>query len=275
MKLFVTGGTGFIGSHFLAQALAAGHEVIALRRSGAQSRIELVQKPVWLDSTLEEVTAKDFDGVEAVVHLAAHSTNVPYDNLENCLRWNVVAPLHLALIAYNAGVRRFIVAGSCFEYGRSAERYEFIPTDAPLEPTISYPTSKAAASVAFIGFAHEMQIQLSLLRIFQVYGPGEAAVRLWPSLKRAAEAGLDFPMSPGEQIRDFIHVAEVARQFVGELACHVEPGQPKIRHVGTGSPTTLRAFAEYWWRHWHAVGQLKIGEVSYRPGEVMRFVPKI
>jgi nucleoside-diphosphate-sugar epimerase len=275
MKLFVTGATGFVGSHFLNQALEAGHEVVALRRPGAQRRIVLGPDPQWLERPMDEIVPADFEGVDVVVHLAAHTANVPYDTLENCLRWNLVAPLRMANAAQTAGVRRFIIAGSCFEYGRAAERYEFIPVDAPLEPTHSYATSKAAASSAFIGFAQEMNLQLSLLRIFQVYGPGEAESRLWSSLKRAAETGMDFPMSAGEQVRDFIFVEEVGRKFMEELDREVQAGVPQIRHIGTGQPTMVRDFAKHWWQHWQAKGQLKIGSEPYRPGEVMRFVPEV
>ena len=275
MKLFVTGATGFIGSHFLNQAYEAGHEIVALRRPGADRRIVLSPEPIWIERPMDELTPADFEGVDAVVHLAAHTANVPYDTLENCLRWNLVAPLRMANTAKIAGVRRFIIAGSCFEYGRAAERYEFIPIDAPLEPVHSYATSKAAASIAFIGFAQEMNLQLSVLRIFQVYGPGEAESRLWSSLKRAAEADMDFSMSSGDQVRDFISVEEVAKKFVEELQRELQAGVPEIRHIGTGKPTLVRDFAKYWWQLWQAKGELKIGSEPYRQGEVMRFVPKI
>lgn len=275
MKLFVTGATGFIGSHFLNQAYEAGHEIVALRRPGAHRRIVLSPEPIWIERPMDELTPADFEGVDAVVHLAAHTANVPYDSLENCLRWNLVAPLRMANTAKIAGVRRFIIAGSCFEYGRAAERYEFIPIDAPLEPVHSYATSKAAASIAFIGFAQEMNLQLSVLRIFQVYGPGEAESRLWSSLKRAAEAGMDFSMSSGDQVRDFISVEEVAKKFVEELQRELQAGVPEIRHIGTGKPTFVRDFAKHWWQLWQAKGELKIGSEPYRQGEVMRFVPKI
>lgn len=275
MKLFVTGATGFVGSHFLNQALEAGHEVVALRRPGSRRRIVLGPDPHWIERQLDEVVPADFEGVDALVHLSAHTANVPYDTLENCLRWNLIAPVHMANAAKNAGVKRFIIAGSCFEYGSAAERYDFIPVDAPLEPTHSYAASKAAASIAFIGFAQQMGLELSVLRIFQVYGPGEAESRLWSSLKRAAEMGTDFCMSSGDQVRDFIFVEEVAKKFIEELSRKVQPGAPEIRHVGTGKPSTVCDFAKYWWEHWGAKGKLKIGAKPYRPGEVMRFVPEI
>lgn len=181
----------------------------------------------------------------------------------------------MAQRALLGGVKRFVVAGTCFEYGQSGDRYEFIPTNAPLEPTLSYPTSKAAASIAWAGFCREKQISLSILRIFQVYGEGEAETRMWPSLRAAAEAGKDYPMTMGEQFRDFIEVGKVADQFIHALSTHSHSGQPEIRHVGSGQPQSLRSFAECWWKQWNAKGSLKIGIVPYRKGEMMRYVPRI
>lgn len=274
MKLFITGGTGFVGSHLLQQALAAGHQVLALRRPASQPCLKLDAEPTWLDGALDADWSAALQGVDALLHLASHTPNPPYAPLADCLYWNVVAALKLAEQARLAGVRRFIVAGSCFEYGPAAAQYERIPTDAPLRPSLSYPTSKAAASLAFGGFARETGIALQILRIFQVYGEGEQAGRLWPSLKRAALAGEDFAMTAGEQQRDFIEVGEVAKAFLAALAADdVQPGAPRVRHVASGRAQTLRGFAEFWWAHWGATGRLLPGAVPYRTGEMMRLLP--
>lgn len=276
MNLFVTGGTGFIGSHFLNQAHAAGHSVLALRRShSSQPRINLEREPVWLDKPMDEITANDLKGAEVMVHFAAHTPNVPYDTLENCLYWNVNTVVQLTRRAHSAGVRRIIAAGSCFEYGRAALRFEAIPTNAPLEPTQSYPASKAAAAIALSQLAIELDLEFTLLRIFQVYGPGESESRFWPALKRAADANEDFPMTAGEQVRDFAPVEWVAEQFISRLSKTLLPGQPKIDNLGTGHPQTLLEFARYWWQKWDAKGDLKIGALPYRQNEIMRYIPEV
>lgn len=276
MKIFVTGGTGFIGSHFLNTAHTAGHEIIALRRSTrSQPRIPLVQEPQWLDKAMPDVTVEDFAGCDVLVHLSAHTPNVPYDTLESCLHWNVIVPIELFRKAAAAGTTRIVAAGSCFEYGRSGERYEFIPPDAPLEPTQTYPASKAAASVSFYQLAVELNLRLSIHRIFQVFGEGEAESRLWPSLRRAALAGEDLEMTPAEQVRDFVPVEEVALQLLIATSEEIKAGFPKIKNLGTGHPQSLREFAETWWKKWNATGQLKFSEKPYRTGEVMQYVPLV
>jgi nucleoside-diphosphate-sugar epimerase len=273
MKIFLTGGTGFVGSHFLNQALQTGLEVIALKRPGAVTRVPLLQEPTWIEGALDGDYREPLKGVDVLVHLASHTPNPPYDSLERCLYWNVFASIQLARQAADLGVKQFLVAGSCFEYGRSAETVPDVDTDTPLAPTSSYPTSKAAASVAFLGLARELQLQLKLLRIFQVYGEGEQASRLWPSLRQAALEGRDFPMSGGKQVRDFIAVEEVAGQLLRALDfSNVQAGNPLVGHIATGRPQTLLAFVQHWWQHWGATGQVRVGAVPYRANEMMRLV---
>ena len=276
MKLFVTGGTGFVGSHFVNEAHRRGHELTVLRRSSdSQPRVTLDHQPRWVTASLDAPLSQYLLGHDAVVHLAAHTPNVPYDTLENCLYWNVTASLKLFRSAYGVGIRRFIAAGSCFEYGAAAERYEYVPTDAPLEATLSYPCSKAVASRVFAAMASDSDASVTIARIFQVYGPGEAATRLWPSLMAAANEGRDFNCSAGEQTRDFVPVQDVAVQIADLLNSKPDPGNIHIKHIGTGRPQTLRQFVEQCWAQAGATGRLHFGTKPYREGEIMRLVPKI
>jgi nucleoside-diphosphate-sugar epimerase len=256
------------------QALSAGHSVLAIRRSPTSTpRIALNQHPQWLDRALDEVTAEELKDSEVLVHLAAHTGNVPYDTLANCLRWNLMAVVALFEQARLAGIRRYVVAGSCFEYGKSGERYEEIPTDAPLEPMNSYAASKAAASIALLQWAAEHQVSLDILRLFHVFGEGEPESRLWPSLRRAAMAGANFPMTAGEQLREFLPVQKVATIFLNR-ACLNPKNEPSINifNLASHRPCTIREFSEYWWRHWEAKGTLMLGKVAYRDAEVMKYI---
>ena len=275
MKIVLTGGTGFIGSHFLHQALVAGHNVHAIRRSPKSTpRILLEQAPTWIEGQLDEVQEGDLRGCDVLVHLASHSVLYPFDNLANCLRWNLTAVLSLFEHARLSGIRRFIVAGSCFEYGRSGERLDVIPTDAPLEPTNSYAVSKAAASIALLQWAEEFNLSLEILRVFHAYGEGEAESRFWPSLRSAALAGEDFPMTEGEQIRDFMAVEDVAFTFLNRaLLQDFSPSEAQVFNLTSRDPISVRCFAQRCWKQWGAKGQLLFGKVPYRLGEVMRYVP--
>ena len=166
MKLFLTGGTGFIGSHFLKAALEAGHQVLALRREYSQPRLSLSLQPIWLQGSLSDDWSSALKGCDVLVHLAAAGVNPEFSDWQELFSVNVSQSLNLWLQAQEAGVRRLVICGSCSEYGRSGEQYEFIPVTAPLQPTNAYGASKASASLAAIGLATQMNLEVVLLRPF-------------------------------------------------------------------------------------------------------------
>jgi nucleoside-diphosphate-sugar epimerase len=253
------------------------HIVSLKRPNSVGPRIPLQSEPRWLEKSIDQVQAGDVDDCDVLLHLASHTPNPPYDNLLNCMRWNVIETLRLFEEAKRAGVSRYVVAGSCFEYGKSGERYEFIPANAPLEPTLTYPASKAAASIALQQWSREHNLSLSLHRIFNVYGEGEDPARLWPSLRCLALSGRSLEMTPGMQVRDFIAVEAVADRLLDACLRLSDLQSPfrEVSNLGSGQPTTVRSFAEYWWHHWGASSSLEFGVLPYRAGEVMRFVPDL
>lgn len=277
MRLFLTGGTGFIGSHVLAAALAAGHQVRALRRSPASAPvIPLPRQPQWCEGDLLTLPASELEGVEAVLHLASAGVSpkqVPWAEL---VQVNVAGSLRLLERAAEAGVRRCVVAGSSHEYGNAARRYEAIPPDAPLEPLSPYGASKAAAFQLLRTFAIAQGLELFYGRIFSAYGEGQFAGNFWPSLRCAALAGDDFPMTSGRQVSDFIPVDEVASHLLAACARpDVAAGVPLVVNIGSGAATSLLAFAAAEWERLGATGRLLPASLPDRPDQIERYVPDL
>jgi nucleoside-diphosphate-sugar epimerase len=130
--------------------------------------------------------------------------------------------------------------------------------------------------MAAMGLATEKALRMAVLRPFHVFGKGEHASRLWPSLHSAAMSNKDFLMTKGEQILDFTPVEFAARTFLSVLEQEsLDPGITRLLNIGTGRPQTVRSFAEHWWAKWGAKGKLKIGALPYRHNEVMRYVPAL
>ena len=276
MRLFITGGTGFVGTHFLQLALAMGHDVVAQRRPGSQPRLALAQEPQWLDVALDAVKPAHLESVDALVHFASVGVSPQRACWYDMLHWNVVVQTELLRAAQCAGVRRLVLAGSFAEYGLAAAGLDRIPPSAPLLPISGYAASKACGFVAAHGFAVEHQLELAYLRIFSAFGEGQFAENFWPLLRAAALSGADFEMTSGEQIRDYIPVADVAAAFLRATTRQdISAGVPRIVNVGSGRPISMRSFAEHWWREWGARGRLKVGALPYRNSEAMRFVPDI
>ncbi|MFN3665853.1 MAG: NAD-dependent epimerase/dehydratase family protein [Sediminibacterium sp.] len=278
MKVFLTGATGFIGSTVLKTLCEENIDTIANRRNiYSQPKISFVHKMSWLTKPMDEIGIDDLKNVDVLIHLASHSVQYPFDSLDNCITFNVTHPLKLFKTAFAAGVKKFIIAGTCFEYGESGQNYDFIPVNAALLPTNTYATSKAMAYLAFRQFSLDYPVAINYHRIFHVFGEGESLERLWPKIRIAAKEGVDLELSPGEQIRDFINVVDVATQILAsakKLHLSQERGMI-VQNLGSGNPQSVKEFVTYWWKRFEATGKLKFGAISYRKNEIMRFVPKL
>lgn len=250
-----------------------GHSVIALRRSeNVGSRIDGAEPERWMTKSMIDVATQDFTGVDVLVHLAAKGVTPQIATVEEMFQVNVWESLQLWRKAADCGVKKLVLVGTCQEYGRSADRYDFIPADAPLEPTTGYAASKAAASLAAIALANERKFDLTIVRPFNCYGEGQHPSNLWPAVRRAALAGEDLPMSSGSAIRDFIPVEAAANRIVDLALDRTESSGVVVKNVGTGKPTTVREFVEGWWEHWNATGKILVGALPDRKSEPVRFV---
>ncbi len=278
MNITITGATGLLGSHLVNELTRYHVDVQALRRLGTQPRIRLEREPVWIDGELDDLTEASLKATDCLFHLAAHGVDPATANWEDAFRVNVTDSLGLWLRAANAGVRNFLICGSCFEYGSAGEQYEFIPPDAPLCPTGPYHASKAAATMAASALAHSENVKVWVLRPFHIFGDGESANRLYPQILQAARTGNDLDLTEGNQIRDFMHVQDTARLLHGYSLLLREVTQTnyfRVSNLGTGYPCSLREFAEKIWSQQGGTGRLNFGALPYRQDEVMRYVPQI
>ena len=198
------------------------------------------------------------------------------NNWAYCFDVNVNQSLALWKLAIDNGINKFLICGSCYEYGKSGEEYEYLPTNAELKPVGAYSTSKAVASLSALGLARTFDLKLNVARIFHTYGEGEATTRFWPSLLKASKENIDFDMSKGEQIRDFTPVEEVSKKLFN-LVMNLPELQSGgiITNVGTGKPMSLLEFANEQWVKRKSKGKLIPGALPYREQEVMRYVPLI
>lgn len=280
MKILITGSTGFIGSNLLNHIDAENNLIFAVKRTkDSVPRVKLQNKEInWIHKDFADLRSNELEGIDLVIHLASHSTNVPYDSLTNCLTVNVLNQTIFLENAINAGIKNFIIAGSCFEYGLSSLDYDFIPPNAELKPVGSYAVSKALGFTALKELFRNTSCRVEYLRIFHVYGEGELNSRLWPSLKYHAENGLDMNLTSGEQIRDFIHVNKVCENIINRIDMISRTDQKAsfiISNIGTGKPQSLKNFCNYWWEKWNANGKLHFGRIPYREDEIFRFVPLV
>ena len=276
MKIFVSGGTGFIGSYFINSAISAGHKLVCLRRPKSHPRIKLNREPDWVKGTLGDDLSRSMIGCDALVHMAACGVSPQKASKEDLIKVNVIESYKLIQLAISKGINKFLIIGTSDEFGNSGDRFNFLSSDAPLEPITGYAISKAKLFQLLKTLTAEKNLILIYSRIFSAYGIGQYEKNLWPSMKKAALSGKDYLLTPGEQIRSFIPVGEAVEKLVELLNfSKVKPGILSQKNISSNSYQTVREFSEYFWNKWNAKGKLHFGAKPYRNNEIMRCVPMI
>ena len=216
MNIFVTGGTGFIGKCLMKRLRNINCNIYAIDRKEKYKSLES-NSINWIPKGLEDLNLDDLKNIHTIIHLAAVGVSPQKASKIDLEFFNVYQSLRLIKLAYQSGVKRFIAAGTCLEYGKESDNWDFIPPNAKLKPLCPYSESKAKCFKLLRQFSIENNIEMFYGRIFSVYGEGQYEHNLWPSLISAANAGKDFKMTNAEEIRDFIHVDEVSKYLVNAI----------------------------------------------------------
>lgn len=232
-RVLLTGASGFVGREVAARLLAAGHEVHALGRR-APTVTGVVHRAVDLLAEIPELRQL---GATHLIHAAWYAEPGKFWNApENC-DW-VAASLRLARAFAEAGGHRMVVAGSCAEYGW--DRPVFSEDTLGPPPQTLYGQAKRSLFELMSAAAPVLGLSLGWGRIFIPYGAREDSRRLLGTLIAARADNRLAEFSTGEQIRDFIHVTDVATALVLLL----ESGVAGPVNIGSGFGTSVHAFVE-------------------------------
>ena len=240
-RVFVTGGSGFVGACLVRALLDRGHEVHALLRPNSRPwRLAGLAGQL----TVHRADLADAKGVAAalraarpaaVFHLATHGAYEAQADARTILTTNVLGTLNLLEASAAAGVSAFAATGSSSEYGFKDEPMR--ETDR-LEPNSVYAIGKAAASHLCALWARKWPMGVAVFRLFSVYGPWEEPTRLVPTLIRRARAGLPLEMVSPDTARDFVYVDDVLEALLNLEAVAGLRGE--VVNLGTGVETKLR-----------------------------------
>jgi dTDP-6-deoxy-L-talose 4-dehydrogenase (NAD+) len=244
-KVLVAGGGGFVGSALVRALAGRGHAVSLFTRDAARSPAGTTPIPIadWSPDSIRAAMAGScrFDWV---FNLTAYGVDPGETDPAAAKAANTDLPLVLLDIAEAAGATAFVHTGSAFEYAEPVTRTA-IREDAPLETVKLYGRTKTAGSLAVVEQARARGIHALVPRLFGIYGAGERAWRLLPSLHSRLVRGERVPLTAGLQERDFLYVKDVAACLIA-LAEAIEGGavEPQIVNLCSGVPMTVRQFAE-------------------------------
>jgi len=245
MRVLVTGGAGFLGSHVVQALLAAGHAPTVLddlstgRRANVPDDVPLVvcdvRDPVAVRAAFQRARPS------VVVHLAAQA-DVRRATAEPALdaEVNVVGGIHVLSAAAEAGAARIVYASSAAVYG-DPERLP-LDEDHPIRPLSAYGVSKHAFEHYLLSAARAGGPAAAILRFANLYGPrqdphGEAGVVaiFAGAMLRGAPCRI---FGDGDQTRDFVYAADAAAAIVRSLDGAADG---RVLNIGSGEETSVRA----------------------------------
>ena len=234
MKALLTGATAFVGRHTLEALRAQGVEIVAATRDPDMPKRDGVR---WVVADLTDPqSARDLvrdARATHLVHLGWRAVHGDVSNSPENIDW-LRHSLFLAREFVDAGGARIVGCGSCFEYDWSSGICREDST--ALAPTTLYGSAKHALHVALDGLARQANVSLGWGRVFFVYGLDEHPNRLVAAVVSALLEGRLAETSHGRQIRDYLHVDDVA---AGLAALTMSDAKGAFNIAGGGT-TTLR-----------------------------------
>lgn len=250
MKVLVTGGAGFIGSHVVDLLLEEGHEVTVLDNfsTGRADNLEHVADQINLIECEIGVFGKwvsELTGIDWVIHLAALADIVPsIQHPDAYYQSNVTGTFNLLRAASEANVKRFVYSASSSCYGIP----DHYPTkeEAPIQPQYPYALTKRMGEELVLHWAQVYKLPALSVRFFNVYGPRSRTSGTYGAVFGVflAQKLANKPMTivgDGAQTRDFTYVTDIAGAV---LAAAASNKSNTVYNVGSGQTVSVNRLAE-------------------------------
>ena len=266
MKIAITGATGFIGRHVRSVLVKTDHVVVLVVRN---------VKKVGDIAASEEIVVADlsqartdwfelFGKPDAVLHLAWGGL----PNYMDSYHVDVELPMQLKFVQslIDSGLKKLVVAGTCYEYGLSSGA---ISESQMTNPNTPYGIAKDSLRKALFEIRSKKDFELTWARVFYPYGEGQSENSIYSQLTKAISSDeKEFAMGSGVQMLDFIQVTRVAkalRTFVTE-----KKGVGLI-NVGSGEPQSVIEFVKKLIYHFESNIVPRVGAVADREYESLSF----
>lgn len=237
-RIVITGGAGFIGHHLANALIGEGYDVVVVDNLCVKPLLPIVG--TFVKKSVSELTTDDLRDVACVYHLASWKS-VP-GSFDEPLQYveNVHAATHLLDLVVRCAVPRMIVTTTCEVYGISPQLPT--PESAPLLPRSPYAVSKAAVDMLAQVYQRTYGLDLTVVRLFNVYGPGERPDAVVPRFCELLMRDQALPIEGnGFQQRDFSYITDIV-WMLRQLMC--PPTHLRTVNLGSGEATPILDLAQ-------------------------------
>ncbi|KAA3617165.1 MAG: NAD-dependent epimerase/dehydratase family protein [Calditrichaeota bacterium] len=276
MKIFVTGGAGFIGSHLVDKLVVLNHEIIVFDNL-FRGKVENIESHIksgkirFVEGDIRDVNSviKESEGCDIVFHLAAQSNVMgSITDIDYSFQTNVVGTYNVLQAAHKNGIKRFIFSSSRESYGEA--KSVPVKEDHVLDSKNSYGASKVAGEKYCQVFQNMYNMEIVILRFANVYGTRDFA-RVIPIFIDNVLKNKNINIFGGKQVIDFISVETICEVLIDCITNSLVLKGPT--NVGSGRGMTLFELAE---RVKNLIPtQSEINVEPARSEEVVRFVASL
>ena len=269
MRVFVTGATGFVGSHLTKLLVKRGATVAVLLRPGSETwRIANVLPYITQIEgdmlALQEAQNRILDfAPDTILHLAWYGVSNRYRNDEAQINNNLASSLALLRLALKSGCQTWVGLGSQAEYG---PQNIIMDENAPTHPTTLYGTLKLCVYLLGRQLATGSGMRFAWLRLFSAYGPKDNESWMIPYLIKSLQRGERPSLTLGEQKWDYLYVGDAA-EAIYRVA--TTPEANGAFNLGSGEVSTIRNVAERIREMINPSLPLGFGDMPYLSDQVM------
>lgn len=238
MRIFITGGTGFVGSQVVRELQSEENALLLLSRQSTDTLAKMPNVDI-VPGDLSDIEkwkdkVKRFKP-QVAIHMAWES--LPnYDSRTSIQNLNY--GLNLITLLAESGCESVICTGSCWEYGQQTGR---LSEDLIPQSTNAFTAAKNALHWLGREIAKEKSMHFIWTRLFYVYGPGQREQTLIPYIIRCVRQGKKPEIKTPGTRNDFVYVEDVARAISAIVKKHEKDG---VYNVGSGSSTSVQDIVE-------------------------------
>lgn len=267
IKIFITGGSGYIGQHLIKRLLKNPFYEIILLQSTKSNKAFISNKNVKyyfydkrkfnLYSCLSEIKS------DIVVNFTGYFISEHQKkDLEKLIKSNIIFEIRLLEAMKEAGIKNIINTGSYWEQYYQDEKYH---------PVNLYASFKKAFQDVLQYYVEVHDFRAITLRLYDVYGPNDKRKKIVPLLQSHIGTNKVFDMSPGKQSIDFIYIDDVIEGYIKAIDFIFKNGKPisEFADIGSGKPIQLIKFVQLFEKIFNKKVKVNFGGRLYRRREVM------